>query len=267
LSKKSWMRGQQFHLSEDLEAGRRPMSKKFIIITVVAGLVSFAGAFVFALLTRPSRVVLSDESGQPALDDASEQALLRRQAGEISDVSGASGQMTKAMTEQQLKNLILEVRGKIQEYNNKLLALGVQERRLQLTQDMLKKDIESLNNLRIELASTIASLKSERDRLIKSRLEIDQAEKTNLVSIAATYDKMDVSGASKILTNMCAAQDTSEMRDIEAGNVSGSFDDAVKILHYMSERTKAKLLAELATSKPALAAALCKRLKQIVEGT
>jgi hypothetical protein len=35
----------------------------------------------------------------------------------------------------------------------------------------------------------------------------------------------------------------------------------------MSERTKAKLLAELATSEPALASALCKRLKQIVEGT
>jgi hypothetical protein len=246
LSKKSWMRGQQFRLSEDLEVGRRPMSKKFIIIMAVAGLVSFAGAFVFALLTRPSKVVLSYESGQPALDDASEQALLRRQAGEISDVSGASGQMTKTMTEQQLKNLILEVRGKIQEYNNKLMALGVQERRLQLTQDMLKKDIESLNNLRIELASTIAGL---------------------LVSIAATYDKMDVSGASKILANMCAAQDTSKMKDIEAGNVSGSFDDAVKILHYMSERTKAKLLAELADYEPALAAALCKRLKQIVEGT
>jgi len=136
------------------------MSKKFIIITAAAGLVSFAGAFGFALLTRPSKVSLSDESGQPALDDTSEQALLRRQAGAISTVSEASSQMTKAMTEQQLKNLILDVRGKIQEYNNKLLTLGVHERRLQLTQDMLKKDIESLNNLRIELASTIASLKN-----------------------------------------------------------------------------------------------------------
>jgi hypothetical protein len=66
---------------------------------------------------------------------------------------------------------------------------------------------------------------------------------------------------------MCAARDTSGIKAIEAGNVSSSFDDAVKILHYMTERTKAKLLAELATSEPALAAAMCKRLKQIVEGT
>jgi len=155
----------------------------------------------------------------------------------------------------------------MKEYNNWLLALGVRERRLQLTQDVLKKDIENLNTLRIELASTIAKLKSEREKLLKSRLEVDQTEKTNLLSIAATYDKMDVTGASKIITNMCAAQDTSEIQAIEAGRTVGSFDDAVKILHYMSERTKANLLAELASAEPSLAAALCKRLKQIVEGT
>jgi len=57
------------------------------------------------------------------------------------------------------------------------------------------------------------------------------------------------------------------MQSVEAGNTDSSFDDAVKILHYMTERTKAKLLAEVATSEPALAAALCKRLKHIVEGT
>jgi len=244
------------------------MSKKFIIITAAAGLISFAGTFVFTLLSPPSKGGHSDELERPALDgDTPEQALQDRQSVAISSGLAASGQMTKAMTEQQLRNLIMDVRSKIQEYNNKLQAIGVRERRLQLTQDMLKKDIESLNSLRVELASTIAYLKSERDRLLKSRLEIEQTEKTNLISIAATYDRMDVSGASKILANMCAAQDMNDIRDIETGNVTGSFDDAVKILHYMSERTKAKLLAEIAASEPALAAALCKRLKQIVEGT
>jgi hypothetical protein len=244
------------------------MSKKFIIITAAAGLASFAGAFVFAMLTSPARESLTNESPQAALgDDKSEMARTEPQSGAISTDAGASGPMTKAMTEQQLKSLILDVRSKIQEYSNKLQALGVQERRLQLTQDVLKKDIESLNNLRIELASTIANLKSERDKLLKSRLEIDQTEKTNLVSLAATYDKMEVGGASKILVNMCAAQGKSAKQAVEAGNAGGSFDDAVKILYYMSERTKAKLLAELATSEPALAAALCKRMKQIFEGT
>ena len=244
------------------------MSKKFIIITAAAGLVSFAGAFVFAWLTSPSRVNLPGESELPALaGDRSEPGLPQTRTSAVGTVAAASGPMTKAMTEQQLKNLVLDVREKMQEYNNRLQALGVRERRLQLTQDELKKDIEGLNTLRIELASIIANLKSERDKLLKSRLEIDQTEKTNLVSIAATYDKMDVTGASKILANLCAAQDTSEVQAIKAGNVSSSFDDAVKILHYMTERTKAKLLAKLAASEPALAAALCQRLKQIVEGT
>jgi hypothetical protein len=243
------------------------MSKKFIIITVAAGLVSFAGTFVFAFLRPPSQQELSSQSGQLAPgDDKSQAALSQSQSAPIT-AAAASGPMTKAMTEQELKNLILDIRGKIQDYNNKLQALGVRERRLQLAQDMLKKDIENLNSLRIELAAAIANLKSERDRLIKSRLQIDQTEKANLVSIAATYDKMDVSGASKILTNMCAAQIAGKTQAVESGSVGGSFDDAVKILYYMSERTKAKLLAELAASEPALAAALCKRLKQIVEGT
>ena len=240
------------------------MSKKYIIITAAAGLVSFAGAFVFSWLTPPSQVSLPDDLKQSALaGDESEQGLPQPQAGAIA----ASGPMTKAMTEQQLENLVLDVREKMQEYNNRLQTLAVRERRLQVTQDVLKEDIENLENLRIELTSIIANFKSEQDRLLKSRLEIVQAEKTNLVSLAASYDKMDVTGASKIMTNLCATRDTSKMQAVGAGNVSSSFDDAVKILHYMTDRTKAKLLAELATSEPALAAALCKRLKQIVEGT
>jgi hypothetical protein len=234
------------------------MSKKFIIITAVAGLVSFTGAFVFAWLNGPSQVNVPEQSGKEIIaGDESEQELEQTRTNTLVTVAAASGPITKAMTEQQLKNLVLDVRQKMQEYNDRLQALGVRERRLQLTQDTLKKDIESLNSLRIEIASTIANLKTEREKLLKSKIEINQIEKTNFVSIAATYDKMDVTGASKIITTMCA----------EAGNTISSFDDAVKILYYMSERTKAKLLAELADSQPDLAAALCKRLKQIVERT
>lgn len=241
------------------------MNKKRIIMTASAGLVSFAGAFVFGWLTKPSVVIHPDESKQLAhsVGDA-EQGLaqLQLKAGVTGTADTLSQPMEKAMTVQQLKNLVRDVREKIREYDNKLLALKVREQRLQVTQDELKKDIEKLSNLQIELASIIANLKSERDKLLKSRIEIAQTERDNLLLIAATYDKMDVSGASKILTNMCAGVDLDKMQDSEGG----SFDDAVKILYYMTERTKAKLLAELATAEPTLAAALCQRLKQIVEG-
>lgn len=239
------------------------MSKKLIIITVAAGLVSFAGTFVYAWLTKPPSAGPLNEPNQPTLAGGeTELELPRPKASPVRTVGVGAGEMKRAMTEEQLKNLVYEVREKIQEYNNKLQALEVQEQRLQGAQDVLKKDIENLNNLRIELASIIANLKSERDKLLKSRVEIAQTEKANLVSIAATYDKMDASSASKILTDMCASQ----MQSGKVDSRSSSFDDAVKILHYMAERTKAKLLAELATSEPRLAAVLCQRLKQIVEG-
>ncbi len=127
---------------------------------------------------------------------------------------------------------------------------------------MLKQDIQKLKDLRVELATIIADIKSERDKLLKSRLEIDQTEKDNLVLIAATYDKMDSSSASKIVLSMCSSQ----TQPGEIDNQSSGFDEAVKILYYMTDRTKAKLLAELTTAEPRLAAFLTQKLKRIVEG-
>lgn len=243
------------------------MIKKMLIISAV-GLVSFAGAFVVAWQTSPLPASDPNASQESALaGKESETGLLNSQVGLDGLPERVSGSMKKAMTEQQLKNLVQEVREKMREYDNRLQSIGVQEQRLQVAQNVLKEDIENLNNLRIELASTVASLKSERDKLLKSRLEIDRTEKANLVTIAATYDKMDSSSAGKILTSMCKAASTSDAQGTAPGRSANSFDDAVKILHYMTERTKAKLLAELATSEPALAAVLSQRLKQIVEGT
>jgi hypothetical protein len=239
------------------------VSKKLIIITAAAGLVSFGGAFVFGWLTKPSPVSPPDELSQPTVAGAgAEMGLARPGPGAVDTVVAVSDTAKKAMPEKQLKALVYEIREKIQEYDDKLQGLEIREQRLQVAQDVLKKDIEDLNNLRIELASIIASLKEERDSLLKDRIEISNAEKANLVTLAAAYDKMDVSGAGKILTSMCADQ----TQDGKADSRSSGFDEAVKILYYMTERTKAKLLAELATLEPKLAAALSQRLKQIIEG-
>jgi len=227
-----------------------------------AGLTSFAGAFVFARLTKPSPTSQHAEPNQPAL--AHQQAELKLPQPEVGTVAiaGASdGTMKKTMTEKQLKNLVYEVQEKSKEYNDKLRSLQMREQRLQMAQETLTKDTENLNNLRIELASIVASLKSERDKLTKSRVEIAQAEKVNLVKIAAAYDKMDAASASKILTNMCKSQ----AQSAGPGRADSNMDDAIKILHYMSERTKANLLAELVTSESQLAAFLCGKLKQITE--
>ena len=239
------------------------MSKKLIIITAAAGLVSFAGAFIFGWLTKPSPVSRPDELSQPTVfSEGAEPELPQLEADTMDTVVTASETTKKTMAEKQLKSLVYEVREKKREYDNKLQSLEVREQRLQVVQDALKKDIEDLNNLRIELASIIAVLKEERDNLLKGKIKITDVEKANLITIAAAYDKMEVTSAGKILNSMCMGQ----MQDGGVDSGDSGFDEAVKILHYMTERPKAKLLAELATSEPKLAAALSQRLKQIIEG-
>ncbi|MHC4354434.1 MAG: hypothetical protein ACYS0H_17160 [Planctomycetota bacterium] len=242
------------------------MSKKVILLTGAAGLVSFAGAFVFAWLSNPTEAGGPDGTSQPETVADNPLAVSSGPQTMTPSAAGAPpGSMKKALTEQQLKSLVQDVRQKMREYEDRLQAIGMRERRLQVAQNVLKEDIENLDNLRVEVASAITSLKSERDQLLKSRLEIDQKEKANMVVLAASYDKMDVTGAGKILASMCKSEYPAKLDSVDVDGKNSSYDDAVKILHYMTERTKAKLLAELASTEPALAASLCQRLKQIVE--
>jgi flagellar motility protein MotE (MotC chaperone) len=235
------------------------VSKKQIIIASTAGLLSFAAAFVAAWRTGRS------VAPAPQVTAASQQTTAAQPAAEGSQSAATDSQIveeaetTKGLNDKQLKSLVYEVREKIQDYEGKMKELELRETRLAVTQDTLKKDIDEMNKLRVELAALVANLKEQRSRLLETRAEISQSEKVNLVSIAATYDKMDPASASKILNSMCAKQ-------MEAGRLQGGpMDDAVKILFYMTERTKAKLLAEMVTSEPKLAAVLCQRLKKIVE--
>jgi hypothetical protein len=223
-------------------------------MTVMIGTVSFAGMFAFAWFTTTTPQAQIPEAEQTT--SAQPQARLQLTPPHMSTTSGLAAvdsTMKKAMTEKQLKSLVFEVREKIQEYDDKLGAVKIREQRLQRAQGTLKTDIEELNNLRIELETFMVSLKSEQDKLLKSRVAIAKAEKNNLVSIAAFYDKMAPESAGEILTNISQAKNSSA-------------DDAVKILHYMSDRTKAKVLASIAESKePAISAYFCQKLKQIIE--
>ncbi len=226
-----------------------------------AGVLSFTGTFVFGLLTKSPPASQQDDSKQPAgAEQQTEPNLPQPELYTLADVGADESTTKRGMTEKQLKNLIFEVREKIGDYDHKLQQLQLREQRLQMARESLRKEIEQLNSLRTELASVVAALKNERDMLLKSRLEISKTERANLMTIAATYDKMDSTGASKLIVSMCKSQ-------TKSGSTAGAatMEDAVKILHYMTERTKGKLLSELVSSEPQLAAALCRRLKQITE--
>lgn len=239
------------------------MNRKLIIIAAAAGVVSFAGAFATGWLTGPTAVrgsvppAQAGAAGQKLPLGQTPPPILASATTPADDTARA-----RSMTEQQLHDLIYEVREKIETYNRRLRELEKEKERLQIAQQTLKKDIETLNSLRVELATTVANLKSERDMLLKTRVSVEQVERSNLLAIAAAYDKMDPAGASDILTNMALGQSRAGGR----GSQSASIDDAVKILHFMQERTKAKVLAEIVTKEPALAALLCQKLKQVQEG-
>jgi hypothetical protein len=240
------------------------VSKKLIIIASAAGLLAFAGAFFGTrMLGRKSPPPVTAETttvqAKPATSATQPQTESSKPAEAGSQTTEENAEATKGLTEKQLKSLVYEVREKINDYETKEKELEVRESRLQITQDTLKKDIETLNQLRVELATMVANLKEQKNQLLATRTAITGNEKVNLTSIALTYDKMDPAGASKIISSMCAKQ-------LESGKAEGgNIDDAVKILFYMNERSKGKLLGEIASTEPKLAAILCQRLKRVAE--
>lgn len=226
------------------------MNRKLIIMAAALGSVSLAGGFATGWLTQPKAVLA--ETGPP--ETAAPASLMALPVTATQDPTG-----TRAMTEQQLKELIYQVRERIQEYDRKRQELEKEKERLQTAQQTLKKDVETLERLRVDVAASVIGLRNEREALRKTRIEVEQVEKANLMAIAAAYDRMDAARAGEIFKSMVQGQSSNGTMQ------STNADDAVKILRFMQERTKAKVLAEIAATEPALAAALSQRLKQVTE--
>lgn len=223
--------------------------KKIIIIMSGLGALGFGGMFALAWFTTPhAKADLSSEVLAAALAQASADTA----ESEVRQVLDAASPKLN-ITERQLRTLIQDVRDKISDYNEKFDDLESREKRLQIAKDTLRQDIQEMEQLRVELAAAISSLRDQQEKLLSTQVEIDKVEQENLVSIAAAYDKMDAQSAGIILMNMVKNQGS--------GN---SADDAVKILYYMTERTKAKVLASVAEAEPAVSAYFCQKLKKMV---
>ncbi len=230
------------------------MKKKMLIITAGLGIIGFAGMFAVGWITRPKPQPAAEDSTTLQAGIGTPVTPEQMDAASAADkIAALAGQDKHGMTEQQLRALIYEVRDKIKQYNDKMQELKVQEQRLQAAHEELKKDIDEMASLRVELASTVATLKDEQQKLLNTKLEIEATEQENLKSIAAAYDKMDSESAGKILMNM-----------VKNSNSPTSSDDAVKILYFMTERTKAKVLASMAEAEPAVSAYICQRLKRMI---
>ena len=224
---------------------------KKLIIIIAAALISFGGTFGVGWFLNSRQAADVDAANAEGDTDNIDQNGLTPAIADTRQPAKLS------MAEREMKSLIFDLKEKGNEYNKKLRDLKTEEERLETTRSQIKADIEELNTLRLEMADTVAQVKIEMDKLDKSRVKIAQEEIKNLVTIAATYDKMDAAAASTILVNMSLKSGSESTIDVE------KMEDAVKILHYMSDRTKGELLAEMSNREPKLAAMFTQSLKLI----
>ncbi len=155
---------------------------------------------------------------------------------------------TAHLEEKHLMALVRQVRSKLDDCRQREKALLDQEQRLQVARQDLRTEAEHLETLRGRLATAAANLKEARAALEQTRLAIGADEQGNLKHTAAIYDAMEPEAAAGIVESMCSA---------------GQHADAVKILHFMKERSVAKLLAAIEDRD--LVADLCERMKRVHE--
>jgi flagellar motility protein MotE (MotC chaperone) len=209
--------------------------KKIVVIGLVVVLAgaAFVGAFV---LSRRMNVSTgpAEAKAAPAPSAAETNAAEK------------SAQDVPRLEEKQLYELVREVRQKVSECQKREQELDEQDRRLRMARQVIERESQDLEGLRVQVASSVTHLKEAQAELEKTRTAIDKDEEANLKRMAAVYDKMDVAAAGRILEAMCANKQNG---------------DAVRILHFMTDRSVAKVLAEFTDKR--LAAQLSEQMKRI----
>lgn len=210
--------------------------KKLIIVMAVLGVVSFAGTFVL------SRWLGGSNSPSDSNKNAKE---LEEQNPETQALAKIEALTPKG---QQLEQLIKEIRKKTLDVRRKSRELNEREKHIRIAREQLNKDAKDLESLRVQLAAPLLRLKEMMEELKRTRVNITKLETASLKRIAKVYEKMDTEKSGKQLMGMCA---------------NNQMDDAAKILHFMSTKGKAKVLAEITDTK--LATQLVNKMKKVRE--
>lgn len=218
--------------------------KKLIIILSAVGVVCFAGAFFASKMLNkaPAEPAAKDEaSTQPA--DPVAAAPPPVGPGHADSVLPALGPK-----ESQLDELLRGVRAREEAVMKREQALDHEAKRIEIARDLLKKQADETLALQAQLVAPLAGLKKAQRELQDSVLTIGKLEAGNLKKLASTFEKMDPTAGSQKLLAMCDNQQD---------------NDAARLLHFMSDRAAAKLLAEIGDK--ALAAKLIDKMKRIKE--
>ncbi|MBN1125634.1 MAG: hypothetical protein JXA82_11545 [Sedimentisphaerales bacterium] len=228
------------------------MNMKQIILLLVIGIFSFVIAFGGTWWIKRSMAKVPDptetqnpenQNGMTTAGAGPESRLLRS--------STATGMdRIRGMGEKELAGLIDDIRDKMKEYEIREKDLALEEQRIQMARGVLQEELDRLTKLNEHMTLTLEDLTRQDEQLQKTRIQINSIEKANIQRLATTYDKMDPVNSSKIMVSMMKNQ---------------QMDDAIKIVYYMSDRTAAELLGQIATTQPDLAGVMSLELKKIKE--
>lgn len=228
------------------------MNKKMLILTISAGVLIFGISLGIGWLMSENDDTDIDRTAQQTKTEPDS----NQTEPELVDASeSTTDEFSRNISERELKRLLVETRDTLKEYKQKINNLEKKQTRINTIRKIVEKDLRELDELRSELTQASSEMKSKISRLEKLKVEIDESKRDNLVALASTYDTMDSSSASNILANMARLP----------GEDEKSINDAIKILYFMSDRTRGKLLEKLSENEPELAAVFCNKLKFITE--
>lgn len=210
------------------------MSKmKMIMILGGLAVVSFVVSFVVSSwLTKKPAATAATQPAEPATQPSAMMAAVP----------------SLSPKERQLDELVQELKARMESCRKKEAELEKREKRLAMAQESLTKQAKDVENQLIQLKAPLANLQAEQRRLKDTQVLITSQEGANLKKTAAIYEKMDAASGGKILENMCTGQQE---------------DDAARILHFMSEKSAAKVLMEITDKN--LVAKLTDKLKRMKE--
>ena len=213
---------------------------KIIILAVIA-ITSFGASYFLS----PR---LGGSGGAPPATKDQTKAPEAGAAIPLVPIEPASAQaVTIAMKRQELQTLITELRLKLDNCRTKEKELAESEKRNKIAEEVLKKQAQELEKLRLGLIPALQRYQEIKKEAETSQIRITVEEDKNIKLLAGRYDAMDSDGAAKILTDLW----TGSQQDL-----------AVKILYYMQARSAAKVLAAVSASKTKGAAELAARLSE-----
>jgi len=200
-------------------------NKKFLMILGALAVVSFGGALAVSVLFR----------GRGGTTKGPAKRAVTAPRTVLDELGSARPRARSSARQEQLSELVKDLELRINEYKRKAERLEQRERRVALAEGNLKRRAGELETLRTELIGPLTRLKDAMAQLDSARVNVAKEERTQLMRIAASYERMDATKGSGILASMY---------------LNGQKNDVAKILYYMSERGSAKLLAEIDQEDP-----------------